>query len=85
MVVLKHSLIVIKYRKFRDVFGLKHVVGAGVVHVVGGSGNEGYEDLEIAEVARLLDSLHFDHLGEVLGDVRGVDLRVTRIIPVRFL
>ena len=52
---------------------------------MGSSRDEGNEDLEVAEVTSLLDSLHFDHLREVLGDIRSMNLRVVRIIPVGLL
>jgi len=82
-VIFQDGLIVVKNGKFGDVFRLENIVGTRMVHIVSSSWNEGNEDVETREVACLLDTLDFNHLGQILSDICSVNLRVIWIISVR--
>jgi len=53
-----------------------------MVHVVSSAWNEGNKDVETIKVASLLYALDFNHLSQILNNIRSVNLRMIRIISI---
>lgn len=85
VVVLKNRDIVVKQSELRSFLDFEHVVGSGVIHVVGRSGDQCAENFQGSKLAFFDYVLLGEDEPQILYDVSSVTVVVVRVLAVRGL